>query len=357
MAMIWKILTTSIVSGWALLMLTQAGSAQTATTDTSRGLSIRYADGRTSTRPLKPKAGMMTAVFPRIDGAETARDGMLLNGLDVDHVVEGDDVVVTVSLRYRGGLERQTVKVATVRLAAGHPVEVDELRRYGVEPLTLSIVSIPPTYAFAPLGVSASAYVDVRATPVGPNAAAYRVTITNRAPFPLMWFRFEAHRSERGPISARPRGKRDFPLVLPNAEYTFELAVGSMGRSSGDDPGAWLPLDRIEVTSLMWQDGVVEGDKETAREQLAFDKQRAAHLRALLGMLRGSRSIAALRDAIARTRPQDVELKKVWDDLFAQLDRFAAQPLSSDGLDFKTWLGWTVIDQEQWLARIVFPKL
>lgn len=355
MAMTWKILTTSIVS--ALLLPTHAGSAQTVTTDTSRGLSIRYADGRISTRPLKPKAGMMTAVFPRIDGAETARDGMLLNGLDVSHVVEGDEVVVTVSLLYRGGPERQSVKVATVRLAAGHPVEVDELRRYGVEPLTLSIVSIPPTYAFTPLGLSASAYVDVRASPVGPNAAAYRVTITNRAPFPLMWFRFEAHRSEGGPISARPRGKRDFPLVMPNAEYTFELPAGSMGRSSGDDPGAWLPVDRIVVTSLMWQDGVVEGDKETARQQIAFDTQRAAHLRTLLGILRGSRSIAALRDDIARTRPQDVELKEVWDGLIEQLDRFAVQRMSPDGLDFKTWLGRTVIDQEQWLARIVFPKL
>jgi hypothetical protein len=78
--MIRKILATSIVSGWALLALVHPASAQTATTDTSRGFSISYADGRTTTRPLRPKGGMMTAVFPRIDGVETARDGMALNG-------------------------------------------------------------------------------------------------------------------------------------------------------------------------------------------------------------------------------------------------------------------------------------
>jgi hypothetical protein len=42
--------------------------------------------------------------------------------------------------------------------------------------------------------------------------------------------------------------------------------------------------------------------------------------------------------------------------LIEQLDRFAAQHLSCDGLDFEGWLGWTVIDREQWLARIVFSK-
>jgi len=110
---------------------------------------------------------MMTAVFPRINGMDTAREGMSLNGLDVSHVVEGDEVVVTVSLLYRSGPNKNTLKVATVRLAAKRPVEVNELRRYGVEPIALSIVSIPSTYVFAPLGISVSAYVDVRATPVG----------------------------------------------------------------------------------------------------------------------------------------------------------------------------------------------
>lgn len=351
-----KIVSTSIVGGWALLMLTHAGSAQTVTTDTSRGLSIRYADGRTITRPLRPRGGLSTAVFPRIDGVETSREGMSLNGLEVGHIVEGDEVVVTVSLLYRAGPNKNTVRVATVRVATGRPVEVNELRRYGVEPIVLSIASIPSTYAFAPRGISASAFVDIRATPVGPNSSAYRVTITNRAPVPLMWFRFEAYRSEGSPISGRPRDKRDFPLVMANHEYTFELPLGTAGQS-GDDAGAWQPLDRIEVTSVMWQDGVVEGDKETARQQYGFDRQRSNHIRALLKILRGTRSITELRDDIARTQPPDVEMEQVRNGLIEQLDRFAVgHHSSSNGDEFETWLGRTVMEQEQWLARIVLPK-
>lgn len=356
-AIIRAILTPSIGSGCVLLMLAHAAWAQTATTDTSRGLSIRYADGRTTTRPLRPKGGMMTAVFPRIDGMETAREGMALNGLDVSHVVEGGEVVVTVSLLYRRGEDRNTLKVATVRLAAGNQVDVDELRQFGVAPFALSIVTIPTTYAFAPRGIAASAYLDVRATPVGPNASAYRVTITNRSPFPLMWFRFEAYRSDGSPISGRPRGKRNFPLVMPNDEHTFELPVGSVSRSAGDDPDAWQPLDRIEVTSLMWQDGVVEGDQETARQQYAFEQRRSEHIRAVLTILRGLRSFTAVRDALSRTRPYDVELQQVRDGFIEELNRFAHRRLSSDGLDFESWRARTATEQEQWLARIVVPQL
>jgi hypothetical protein len=352
-----NVLTKSIVSVSALLMLSSVGSAQTATTETSRGIAIRYADGKISTRPLRPTGGMWTPYFPQISGADTARDGVPLKSLDVRHVVDGNDVIATVSLVYGSFAGNNRVKVATVRVSPDRPVEVNELKSFGVEPITISLVSIPATYVFAPRGISVSAYVDIRATPVGPNASAYRVTVTNRAPFPLMWFRFEAHRSEGSPISGVKRGNRDFPLVMPNGEYTFELPLGTMGQSAGDDPGAWHPVDRVEVTSLMWQDGAVEGDKETAAQSSGWDRQRSNYLRAVLKILRGDRrSITALRADISDPRPPDVEMEQVRAGLIEQLDRFARQQLSSDGLDFQTWLRRTIAEHDQWLARIVFPK-
>jgi hypothetical protein len=142
--MSWNVLTTSTVSILALLTLCPGARAQTVTTDTSRGFSIRYADGRITTRPLRPRGGMMTAIFPRIEGVETARDGLALNGLDVSHVVEGDELVVTVSLLYRTGANRTTVRVAAVRVVADRPVEVGELKQYGVEPITAAGQHLEP---------------------------------------------------------------------------------------------------------------------------------------------------------------------------------------------------------------------
>jgi hypothetical protein len=125
------------------------------------------------------------------------------------------------------------VKVVTVRISPDDPVHVNELRTYGVEPITLSLTAIPATVAYAPEAVSVSGYVDVRAEALGPNVSAYRVVVTNRSPFALMWFQFKAYRSDRTAISGRPRGKRNLPLMLPNANYTFEIATTSVAGHRG----------------------------------------------------------------------------------------------------------------------------
>ena len=353
----WSICRKSTVSLAALLMLSTVLWAQTATTDTSRGISIRYADGKISTRPLRRTGGMWTPYFPRISGAETARDGVPLKSLDVRHVVEGDELVATVSLVYGSFAGNNRVTVARVRVAADRPVEVKELSSYGVEPITISLVSIPATYAFEPRGVSASPYVDIRAVPVGPNSSAYRVTVTNRAPFPLMWFKFEAHRNQKEPISSCPRGQRNFPLIMPNGEHTFEFPAGATGQSPGDDPGAWQPVERVEVSALMWQDGTVEGNRADADQQETLDRLRMIHLRTLLNILRGSsQSVATLREEIGRISAPDDETKQLKNGFIKELDRFASQQASSEGLDFTPWRSRTIADLEQWLARIVFPK-
>jgi hypothetical protein len=90
--------------------------------------------------------------------------------------------------------------------------------------------------------------------------------------------------------------------VLPGAEYSFEVTTSTGGLESADRSETWRPLDRIEVTSLMWQEGMVEGDPASAAEQHRVDMNRAAQLEALLGLLRGARgrSIGSLREQIAR---------------------------------------------------------
>ena len=353
-------LTAATIAAWlAILFVLPAPTlAQPpAPSDTSRGLTIQYADGRVTTRPLRPSGFMWTAAFPRIAGAETARDGVPLSTLDVRHVVDGRDVVVTVSLFY-GGSTKNGVKVATVRVSPDAPVQVNELRAYGVEPITLALVAIPATMAYAPEAVSVSGQVDVRAEAVGPNVSAYRVAVTNRSPVALVWLQFNAYRGDRLAITGRPRGKRNLPLVMPNAEYTFEVTVSSTGRVSGDTSEAWEALDRIEITSLLWQDGLVEGDPGPAVQQRGFDTSRAAQIRALLTLLRGAREdeIASLRPQIARAMTFDIETQQGRDSLLADLDAFERTHRSRDDQDFETWLARAIAEYQQWLARIVFPK-
>jgi hypothetical protein len=112
------------------------------------------------------------------------------------------------------------------------------------------------------------------------------------------------------------------------------------------------------VTSLMWQDGVVEGDATSAAEQHRLDATRTVQLQALLSLLRGAggQSIAALREHIARGMASDLETRRGRDAMLENLDDFLSKQLAPDAPDFGAWLTRTIAEYEQWLARIDPPK-
>jgi hypothetical protein len=327
--------------------------AASATPLSARGLRIDFADGTAVTRPLRPSARMWTPGFPRIPGAATASEGQPAR-LDVRYADEGQQLLVTVSLLYG----TTTVPVATVRVAPEAPVTVDDLRAHGVEPITVSIVALTETVSFAPLAASPSAQLDVRVDPVGTTGAIYRVLLTNRSPLPLMWIGFHATRGTRGSVTGSKQGVRNQPLVPANAEASFEFTIGQGGRDIAASP-VLDPVDLFEITSLFWEDGLVEGDRARAEMQGRFATGRAAQLRALLGRLRGTSAptVDALRRAVAPSLGSNVEMEAFRDLLLADLDHLERSGRTADGADLATWLSRTIAECEAWLARIVLPRL
>jgi hypothetical protein len=322
-------------------------------TDTARGLSIEYADGRINTGPLRRTGGMWTSDFPRITGADTSRNGVRLTTLDVKHAIDGAEVVVIVSLCY-GGPGQNAVTVATLRLAQDKRVVVNELRAYGVEPIAVSVVPITRTIAYAPEATSVSPQVSVRAEAVGDNVSAYRVFVTNGSTVPLMWLQFRAYRGDRVAVLGSPRGKRNLPLILPGAEYNFDVTSNTRGLQSADGSETWQPIDRIQVSAIMWLDGMLEGDPERSVDQRGIDARRTAQLRVLLAALRTAprAPIARLRAEIAAGMSSDLETRRARDAMLADLDRFMTAQISSDAPEFRAWLGRTISEYEEWLARL-----
>lgn len=327
------------------------------TTDTSRGLVIRYADGRMHTNPLRQTGGIWTPNFPRVAGPTPSYEGLPLSVLDIRHVAEEADVVVTVSLSY-GGANKNQVTVAVVRVKPGIAVEVNELRSYGVEPITLSIVSIPSTPSNIPETVSPSALLDIRAEQSGPNASSYRVVLTNRSDMSLIWIRFDGYREGKR-FSGGRGGKRAVPLVEAKSQHAFEIAIGPTGFVSGSEAHAWASIDRIEITSLMWADGTVEGDQSVVRQQRLMAERRATELRTLVDLL-GSplrQAPASLRARIAALPRNDVEIGESRKSIIADLDSLTESGRSRDDLPFDAWLGHMIKTHQDWLNRIVLPRI
>ena len=122
-----------------------------------RRLVVTYSDGTTSTQLLRPRGGFWKPKFPRQDNPPQ-HDGLSLSAIQVDFEA-GRELVVTVSLKY-GSPHQKTVAVASVRLGA-EPVRVDDLERYGVDPIVLSLDEFSPVPLVQPTVTSVSPMLDV----------------------------------------------------------------------------------------------------------------------------------------------------------------------------------------------------
>jgi hypothetical protein len=173
-----------------------------------------------------------------------------------------------------------------------------------------------------------------------------------------MWIGFHATRGSRGSVTGAEQGVRNQPLVPANAEGSFEFTTGQGGGDIAAPPVV-DPVDLFEITSLFWQDGLVEGDRALAEMLGRFATGRAAQLRALLGRLRGTRAptVDALRPAVARSLGTNVEMEAFRELLLADLDHLERSGRTADGADLATWLSRTIAECEAWLARIVLPRL
>jgi hypothetical protein len=318
----------------------------------TRALSIRYPDGKGMTPTLRPSGWVWTPAIERIPGADTTRDGLEVANLHVAYQLEGPDVLVTVSLVYRnaGGPK---VKVATVRVKPDTPVRVDEMKSYGVEPVTLSIESIAPAKAYAPEGISVSSQLDVRVEPVTENVATYRVVLTSRSSRSVDAAHFRGYQGDRMAISGLKRGPQNQPLIGPTSEYQFEFSMGA-GRA-GDGSAAWRPIDRVEVDCVVWDDGLIEGRAEDVRLLPGIDAARARRIDTLLPILRAARETAIpdLRSQVSATlNTEEVEIQRNRDAILADLDLFERAHTSRRGQNFSTWLAEVIQSFEAWRKRL-----
>ena len=174
----------------------------------------------------------------------------------------------------------------------GTPVIVDALRSVGVAPVTLRFTALSPTTLYPPAVLNRTAGLDVVSIEVlqEPNPR-YEVTVRNVSSQPALNFHVVARRGDRRALFGN-QGHRDAsPVIAANGAYSFVLDPAREMRSNS---GEWAPTshDTIEITSVLWEDGTIEGDPEPMAAVLA---STWGEPRSWLARLQCSRQCAALR--------------------------------------------------------------
>lgn len=281
-----------VLSGYGSMAAAQ--SSTPAPAQTLRSLTLTFSDGRALPHMLRARGGSWTPLFPRRPDAPPYR-GLPLAALKIDHTTADGTTRVVVSLLY-GHPHQEEVLVASVHVTGDAPVTIAELSAHGVDPITLGIEEMAADLLVIPAVTSPSSALEVVVEPASDGGPVYHVSVHNTSERKVMAVGFRAHAAGRGPISSRRKNLDWLPLIEPGGTLRFEFTA-PLGKS---ESGVFAPsaIEHFDVTGVLWDDGVVEGDPDLAASELALAVGQARLLRQALVVLQAqpaSRTLKALR--------------------------------------------------------------
>src|SRR5262249_30643445 len=120
-----------------------------------------WPDGRINYELTSPRrAWMWTPYFPRVDGYRLPEGAKPVYSVQCGRVLVGGDIRVEVWVLLGPGAP-PGVRVATVLISPGSHVVVNELTRFGVQRVTLSLVAVAPMTPYLPTAVSVSPQIEI----------------------------------------------------------------------------------------------------------------------------------------------------------------------------------------------------
>jgi hypothetical protein len=221
-----------------------------------------WPDGRTvvdltTSRP----ASAWTPMFSKVNGYKLPEGSKPVYAVQLARILDGQNIKVDVSVLL-GSAEPPGMPVASVIVSPGSHIVVEGLTRFGVQPVTLSMVEVAALTPYPPTVSSVSpdievANVEVRTAPY----PGYRVTLRNLGSRAVSNVHVQSYRGQEKAISALKRTDDGRPLMAPGGSCTIDLNLASGLGSEIMAPGTWTPrpIDLIEFDSVRWDDGTHDG--------------------------------------------------------------------------------------------------
>jgi hypothetical protein len=274
--------------------------------------------GRTNFELTSPRrASMWTPVFPRIDGYRVSDGGKPVYAVQFVRVLVGRDIKVDVSVLL-GSAEPPGVPVTTVLISPGSRVVIDGLRKFGVQPVALSMVEVPPMTPYLATVSSVSPAIEITNVELlNAPYPGYRITLRNLGSRAVSNVHVQSYRGQEKALAALKRTDDGRPMMQPGGSYTFDINLTSGVANELTVPGTWTPraLDVIEFDSVRWDDGTNDGRPPFPQVEALIERDsgRRLQLRRIVDALRavlaepsaGADLLAATKARIARLPDAD----------------------------------------------------
>jgi hypothetical protein len=374
--------------GGALLVAVSsfsAPSSSTAQTPPTTGAAVpatvalveTWPDGRTTYELTSPRrASMWTPAFPRVDGYKLPDGAIPVYAVQFVRVLDGRDIKVDVSVLI-GSAQQPGVPIESVVISPGSKVVVDGLTKFGVQPVTLSMVAVAPMTPYLPTMVSVSQQIEVANVELlNAPYPGYRITLRSLASKGASNVHVQSYRGDSKALSGLKRADDGRPVMQPGASYTFDLNLTSGSENGLTTPGTWTPrpIDVIEFDSVRWDDGTYDGNPPFPHVDAIIERDsgQRLQLRRIIDALRqtlaepntGRALLASARariDALADAEADQLEaaqlaMRSTKTVVRADIDRFERnRSTGPSSAAAREWLTSMLRRYEAWLTRLSPP--
>jgi len=336
-----------------------------------------WPDGRTNYELTSSRrASMWTPGFPRVDGYKLPEGATPGYAVQFVRVLVGRDIKVDVSVLL-GSAQQPGVPVASVVISPGSHVVIDGLAKFGVQPVTLSMVEAAPMTPYLPTVVSVSPQIEIANVELlNAPYPGYRITLRNLGSRGASNVHIQSYRGEDKALSGLKRADDGRPMMKPGGSYTFDMNLTSGGANGFTTPGTWTPrpIDLIEFDSVRWDDGTYDGNPPFPHVDALIESEsgRRLQLRRIIDALRrtlaepssGLELLVSARkriDALTDAEPDQLDAAKLAMRstkavVRADIARFerdqSTQPTTSAVVE---WLTSLLRRYEAWLTRLSPP--
>lgn len=212
---------------------------------------------------------LYAASLTRVTGRDLDRPQP--TALKLDYKVEGEMVRITASV-YFGEFDRRTTPVSVYELPAERvgtysagleqSITLSEMAQFGLEPLTLKIVSAQPPISARPQTMSRAA--SIRLEIIGEDRTFYRLAVHNLSAKSVTAFRLGMPEKAGGQTQTVGNGSQD--VIAPGGTYRGQFGIPHHGRMSNGKFAEDPPPPLLVVAAAVFSDGSYEGDLEPVAE-------------------------------------------------------------------------------------------
>jgi hypothetical protein len=235
-------------------------------------------------QPLPDVSGFMYYRFARIKGWQEPPGSRKVTSVYVTSVMEGESVTVRVAALYGSGDSGSVLGAFPIR--ENETLTVNELKRVGIEPFTITLKRIAPFVPPSPQLKNETKGVDiVGVQAAGMSLPSYQLTLRNVSPKNITSLAISILVEKQNVGGAFLEGEEGKPLIESGGLY---IADNLLITKSEIQSGSFSPTPSsvlIVVAGLTYQDGQYEGSEGSFRLHLGKVLGQKTFIRGLLRLI------------------------------------------------------------------------